>query len=266
MRLFFRTGICLFLMGVLVCPKAKAQSQTGFFVSTNVSAGNVYTDFLITLASLGIGYLFSEDSDLEEAALFGSSFYYDYKNFRENGEKLELPDDEFKSIYGFRAVDLFSQLKGDIKFGRMGPYSPIGIYAKAGIRHHNFAMQLAKESEASRYMVGSFCPGVGIRVAPGNLFDLDMEQQPFMEFGTNYNKTIYYKGPYNNDATIWNNGLSYMLSVGFQEDNISAQIGVEWFAYDLFNTGYISPVDGNQPFANLSSKLSSLFLGFNLNF
>ena len=263
MKPFFNYFLCLVLAVTFVCPPAKAQS--GFFVSTNVSAGNVYTDFVLTLASLGVNLLINKDD--EDAFDFASSFYYDYKRFKEDGKRMKSPDqfpDQFKSIYGFRAVDLFSHLKGDIKFGWMGAYSPIGIYAKAGIRHQNFAMQLAKESEASRYMVGTFCPGFGIRVAPGNLFDWDMYEGPFVEFGTNYNKSIYYQGPYNNDKGVFNDGLSYMLSVGLspEDENISAQIGIEWFPFDMFNTGYVSSASGQQPFANLSSKMYSFFLTF----
>ena len=271
----FKSFICFVLAVTLVCPSAK--SQSGFFITTDTSSGNIWTGIALGYVTRGVNALFGrnspvyvyDDSNVHvnlAPGVMGSQFYDDYRIFRENGQLMKLPD-RWRSIYGFRAVDLFSQLKANIRVGWMGAFSPIGIYARAGIRHQNFSMMLAQESEASRYMIGTFCPGVGIRLAPGNFFDTDWEVQPFVEFGTNYNKTIYYNGPYDNDKSILNEGLSYMLSGGVQvSKQISAQFGVEWFTYDVFNKDYVVPGSQVCPFSGLSSKMLSFFIGVNRGF
>lgn len=269
MKPLLRNLISMGLAAMLVCPSAKAQS--GFFITTDASSGNVWTNMCLNLFSSGINALFPShvyydiDDQSYQTGVLGSQAYDDYLILRENGKWMKLPD-RWRSVFGFRALDLFSQLKANIKVGWMGAYSPIGVYARAGIRHNNFLMQLAADPEATRYMVTTFCPGFGVRVAPGNFLDLDLDPQPFVEFGTNYNKTIHYEGPFDNDKTVLNEGLSYMLSGGLQySKRVSIQLGVEWFPSGIFNKEYIAP-DSTTPYANLTSKMFSIFVGVNRGF
>ena len=292
MKSILKTLVCIGLAAMLVCPTSKAQSMSpsGFFISFHSSSEN-----LIIPMAIGSVFSLSQVGEKSRHSSYGnysvgekigdflsgtvsnglaiSGYMYHNLAFRENGSKVSFPGRH--RYFGTKARDLFGNLQASMKFGWMGAYSPVGIYGRLGFHHQWFPMQLANEYQASDYMIGTFCPGIGIRLAPGNLFDwgisLDSDSaQPILEFGTNYNKKVYYKGPYENvvkaDNAIINDGLSYMLSAGIAiGKRIGILIGTEWYPYDLFNKDF-SAFSSTRPFENLTSKQYSIFLSFEIGF
>lgn len=277
--------VCLILAGVFICPISKAQS--GFFVSFDVSSENMIIPLAVGTVVTSARMIQNWDSDDVGIALLGfipnsignavslSGFRPHYYLFRENGQKIKRTE-RWRDFFGIKPENLFGNLKASVKFGWMGAYSPVGIYANLGYRHQNFAMQLASESSSSRYRFGTFCPGIGLRLSPANLFDLDwsidadqgtLRVLPIIDFGTIYNKKIQYKGPYDGfvNETVINDGLSYNVAMGVSfGKRMSILLGAEWFPYDLFNRDFSSGTV--KPFENLTSKQLDLYIRGEIGF
>ena len=97
MNSFFKSTVCYALAATLVCPSAK--SQSGFFITTDASSGNVWTAVALSCVTTGISALFPGITYYDELSdqyyttgVFGSQVYNDYLAFRENGERVKLPD------------------------------------------------------------------------------------------------------------------------------------------------------------------------------
>ena len=289
MRTILKNLVCISLAAMLACPTSKAQSRasSGFFISFHSSSENMIIPFalgsvfsLSEVASKSESSRYSRDYSAGQAigdflsgtvsnGLAISGYMYHNLMFRENGSKVSFPGRH--RYFGVKARDLFGNLQASMKFGWMGPYSPVGIYGRLCFRHQWFPMLLGKESKASDYMIGTLCPGIGIRLAPGNFFDMGWRDvQPIVEFGSNYNKKVYYSGPYSNSIkennAIIQDGLSYMISAGVSVGKrIGIYLGTEWFPYDLFNRDF-STNSSARPFENLTSKQYAVFLGAELGF
>lgn len=247
-----------------------ANAQHGFFVGIDAASANVWTGTGIQLIEALADVLFD---DLREengiAPVLSGRYTYELMKFTDDNTRVMFnPDDWFglRTTYGFRAKDLFGHIIGNAKFGWMGRYSPIGVYAHIGYDYRYFSMMLSYQTEAQDYRIGTFNPGVGIRISPSNFFDSYSDNMFILEFGTNYNARVTYKGPYNDDKSQLNNGLSYVASLGIADDTASILLGVEWANHDLFNRNYTPDNGLFYPYYNLSSRITSFFLSFNYGF
>lgn len=281
MKTVFRSIVLSIVLGLLFTPHVKAQS--GFFFTYGVSSENVLPS--LALGAIASGAIAISNSDAYDSVgegigtfvgntlslgLGSSLFPHRFYMFKENGKRPAMPG-FWKSKFGGRAIDLFNDLKANIKFCWVGAYSPVGIYGQLGFRHQNIEMQLSQESAMSLYMFGTVRPGAGIRIAPGNLFDwkVRLEEEgisPFIDFGTTYNKIVYYNGPYKrDDMRVVSDGLSYNLSIGLSFiKRGSILLGLEWFPYDLFNRDLT--FGEVRPFENLTSKQMIAFLSGEISF
>lgn len=255
---------------LLICAPG-LRAQTGFFFGVDAASSNVWTGTGINLVTgLVDGLLEWACEDWEVTPSLGGRYTLDIMNFRDDGGKVTFnPDDHwnFKQLYGFRKRDLFGHIIGNAKVGWMGSFSPIGFFFHAGYDYRNFAMLLPYQTEEQEYRIGTFNPGIGIRISPGNFFDLDnFMDLLLLEAGTNYNKRTYYKGPYNDDKDQLNNGLSYSVALGIGDSYTSILLGFEWARQDLFNRDYTPDGGLFYPYKNLSSKIRSVFFSINYGF
>lgn len=260
--------IIIFLLLVLGSFPLKAQS--GFFFGVDAASANLWTSMGINLVDLLVDVLLLEDAydDWEVTPSIGSRVTYDIMKFRDDDTKVMLnPDDwwGFRQLCGFREKDLFGHLIGNIKVGWMGAYSPIGFYLHAGYDYRNFSMRLPYQTESEEYKIGTFNPGIGIRISPGNFYDSNGEGL-LLEVGTNYNLRSFYRGPYDNDKTQLNNNLSYSVALGIGRSYSSVLVGFEWSSKDLFNREYTPDNGLFYPYYNLSSKIMSIYLSINYGF
>lgn len=253
---------------LLVC-SLPLKAQSGFFFGVDAASANTWTGLGIQLVE-GITNHFLKEAydDWEVTPAIGGRLTYDIMNFRDDGTKVMFnPDDwwGFRRLFGFRKKDLFGHLVGNVKFGWMGAYSPIGVYLHAGYDYRNFGMQLSYQTEAEDYSVGTFNPGIGIRISPSNFYH-SQGIKFILEVGTNYNIRSYYRGPYNNDKSQLNNALSYSVALGISDKYTAILLGFEWGSKDLFNREYTPDNGLFFPYYNLSSKIMSVYLSVNYGF
>lgn len=257
------------LLLLLGSPGLKAQS--GFFFGIDASSANIWTGTGIQLIEgLANSLLKWASEDWEISPSLGGRYTLDILRFRDDDTRVMFnPGDwwGFKQAYGFRKRDLFGHIVGHAKFGWMGAYSPIGFYVHAGYDYRNFAMLLSYQTEEQEYRIGTFNPGIGIRISPGNFFDSDgFWKLLLLETGTNYNKRTYYRGPYNDDKNQLNDGLSYSVALGIGGGYASLLLGFEWTGQDLFNRDYTPDGGLFYPYKNLSSKIMAVFFSVNYGF
>lgn len=261
--IFIGLGIILSLF------PAKAQ-RSGFFFGVDAVSANAWTAAGIQVIGAVANVLIDEmyDGDGIAPAIGGNSSY-DIMRFRENGTNVLFnPEDWYglKTTFGFKKRYLFSHLNGNLKFGWMGPYSPIGAYVHVGYDYRWFAMRMSYQTEAQDYKIGTFNPGVGIRISPANFYYSASDTHFVIEVGTNYNHRKLFRSPYENKEMMLNNGLSYIVSLGLAGESNSVLLGFEWANHDLFNKDYTPDNGLSHPYYNLSSKIMSLILSINYGF
>lgn len=247
-----------------------ANAQSGFFVGIDAASANAWTGTGIQIIEKLANDLLEDVYDgVGIAPALGGRYTYEIMKFTDDNTKVMFnPDDWYgwRTAYGFRAKDLFGHIIGNAKIGWMGRYSPIGAYFHVGYDYRYFSMMLSYQTDAQDYRIGTFNPGIGIRISPSNFFDSDSDNMFVLEFGTNYNARVSYKGPYNNDKSQLNNGLSYVASLGIADRTASILLGVEWANHDLFNRDYTPDNGLFYPYYNLSSRITSIFLSINYGF
>lgn len=257
--------ILILLMTCAITSKA----QSGFFFGADVASANFWTSSGIEYVNKYVNkFLKSRDIPIG----LGGRVSYDIMRFREEGSTVELNSDDrwgLKRLFGFHARDLLGHLNGNVKFGWMGAYSPIGFYIHAGYEYRDFMMRFSYFNENQEYQIGSFTPGLGIRISPNNFYDSDSDVDILMEAGTYYNVRSYFKGPFDNDKNQLNGGMTYSVALGIDRASFSTLLGFEWVNQDLFNRkyGYSSTDYGMvYPYHNLSSNLMSFFVTINYGF
>lgn len=255
---------------VLSCVPVPANAQSGFFAGIDAASSNFWTGTGIQIIENLANIWIEDEYDGDEITpALGGRYTYDVMKFTDDGKRLKINDEDLswaKSLYGFRAKDLFGHIIANAKIGWMGEYSPIGAYLHFGYDYRYFSLALSYQTEAQDYRIGTLIPGIGIRISPGNFYDSDADNFFILEFGTNYNARVSYKGAYGNDKSQLNNGLSYVASVGISNEYVSVLLGVEWTKQDLFNKSYTPDNGLFYPYCNLSSRLTSIFLSINYGF
>lgn len=260
--------ISLLFVEALCCFPANAQK--GFFVGLDFGSSNIWTSMGINLIE-GLANTLIKDAYYGDgiAPMIGNRTTYDIMKFSDDNRRVMFNTDDWygwRTICGFRAKDLFSHIDGNAKFGWMGEYSPIGAYAYVGYDYRFFSMLLSYQSESQDYRIGTLRPGLGIRISPANFYDSDAENKFIIEFGTNYNARVNFKGPYDNDKNQLNGGLSYITSVGLSNEYCSILLGFEWANHDLFNRNYTPDNGLFYPYYNLSSRIMSVCFSVNYGF
>ena len=249
--------ILLGLAILLILSPSKIHAQSGFFYGVNTASGNVWT-------AAGLGVI---DGLLSAISGFSTSTKYIYQInvFKDAGEQIPL---YYGKIAGFKADDLFQNIKVGAKIGWMGSYSPIGIYANFDYGHDRFETRLAYDSNLLKHRVHSFKAGIGVRFSPATLFDCSWNILPLLEVGTNYNWPFKYKGGYNDDITQLNKGTSMLISLGAEsyDSEVSILLGCEIPNYDFFNKNYTSDGGYSFPYANVSFKTYNIYLQVNIGF
>lgn len=244
-----------------------ANAHTGFFAGVDFGSSNVWIgtgiNALTSLVNYGL-----EEADCNFA--IGGRTSLNIFNFKDDGRRVAIyPDDYYgiKQVYGFDSDNLFGHINGNVKIGWMGAFSPIGIYFHCGYDYRNFTMQRSYETDFQRHKIGTLKTGVGIRISPCNFYDSDMSWKPIFEFGTDYNMTISYKGPYNNDKNQINDGLNYSASLGVTNiENVSILLGAEWYGYDILNREYTNDNGLYYPYYNLTSRIVSIVFSLSYGF
>ena len=134
---------------------------------------------------------------------------------------------------------------------------PIAVYVNCDYMYDKYIMRETFETDFTKYIRQGVSGTFGNRVFIGSIFN---RLRPVIDAGVTYNYYFKYKGSYDGDLNAINNGLSFIVGIGIenQQSRRCVMLRYERQCYDYFNNDFTPDGGVTFPYKDHSSRFGAI--------